>query len=275
MLGKFYVIATPIGNLGDLTYRAVEILSSVAGIAAEDTRHSHRLLQHYQITTPLFSLHDHNETQKTAKILARLQMGEDLALISDAGTPLISDPGFHLVKFLREHDVQVIPIPGPCAAIAALSVAGLPSDKFYFVGFLPTKTLARQQVLQKVIEETATLIFYEAPHRFLESLIDFIKVFGPERSAVLARELTKTFETLKSGTLGELYDFVLADPYQQKGEIVLLVQGFELNAELDAQAREVMKILAAELPVKQAAKLAAQITGVKKNQLYEWWLSEK
>jgi len=273
--GKFYVVATPIGNLSDLTYRAVEILSSVAAIAAEDTRHSHRLLQHYQITTPLFSLHDHNETQKTAKILARLQTGEDLALISDAGTPLISDPGFHLVKFLREHDIQVIPIPGPCAAIAALSVAGLPSDKFYFVGFLPAKTLARQQVLQKVIEETATLIFYEAPHRFLESLIDLIKVFGPERPAVLARELTKTFETLKSGTLRELYDFVLADPYQQKGEIVLLVQGFELNAELDAQAREVMKILATELPVKQAAKLAAQITGVKKNQLYEWWLSQK
>ncbi len=274
MVGKLYVVATPIGNLGDISYRAVKILSSVAAIAAEDTRHSQRLLQHYQIDTPVFALHDHNEQAKSQAVLARLQAGDDLALISDAGTPLISDPGFHVVKFLHQHDITIVPIPGACAAITALSVAGLPTNQFYFVGFLHAKAHARQQQLQQLAEHAATLIFYEAPHRILATLIDMQQMLGEQRQAVLARELTKTFETIKCGQLSEIYDVVQQDSNQQKGEIVLLVQGSEQQSELDSHAQHTMAILAAELPVKQAAKLAADITGVKKNQLYSWWIAQ-
>lgn len=274
MNGKLYVVATPIGNLGDFTYRAVEILSSVAAIAAEDTRHSQRLLKHYQIKTPVFALHDHNEQSKSQAVLDRLQTGDDLALISDAGTPLISDPGYHLINFLRQHDIDIIPIPGACAAITALSAAGLPTDQFHFVGFLAAKTHARQQQLQAVAQQTMTLIFYEAPHRIVSMVDDLIVVLG-ERQAVIARELTKTYETIKAGSLTELSQWLQNDSNQQKGEFVILVHGAGKKAEFDTTAQKTMALLASQLPVKQAAQLAAEITGVKKNQLYQWWLTQE
>jgi len=273
MAGKLYVVATPMGNLGDITYRAVEILSNVASIAAEDTRHSQRLLQHYQITTTIFALNDHNEMAKSEMILSYLQQGDDIALISDAGTPLISDPGFHLINFLRQHGIDIIPIPGPCAAIAALSAAGLPTDQFYFVGFLPAKTKARQHVLEQLCAQTATLIFYEAPHRIVETLQDMVEIFGV-RQAVIAREMTKTYETIKAGSLIELLDFTLSDDNQQRGEFVVLVHGYVKTSELTLESQRIMRTLAEELPINQAAKLASQISGAKKNVLYEWWLAQ-
>lgn len=263
MAGKLYIVATPIGNMGDISYRAVEILSNVAVIAAEDTRHSQRLMQAYNIKTPLFALHDHNEQAKCQAVLERLQQGDDMALISDAGTPLISDPGFHVVNFLRQHNIEIIAVPGACAAIAALSVAGLPTDQFYFIGFLPAKSHARQQQLQNIAEQKATLIFYEAPHRIVATLEDMQTVFGTERHAVLAREITKTYETITSGSLAELLAFTLSDDNQQKGEFVVLVHGNTQAQELDIKAQQTMKILASELPINQAAKLAAEISGVK------------
>lgn len=275
MTGKLYIVATPIGHLADISYRAVEILSSVAVIAAEDTRHSKRLLQVYDIKTPLLALHDHNEHSKCEDILLRLQQGDDIALISDAGTPLISDPGFHLVKFLQGHNIQIIPIPGACAAIAALSVAGLPTDQFYFIGFLPAKKQARQNELQTFSVYTATLIFYEAPHRIVQTLQDMIEILGGERRAVIAREITKTYETIKPGSLTELLAFTQSDNNQQRGELVILVQGNRVkNEDVSLTAQQTMKVLATELPIKQAAKLAAQISGAKKNALYDWWLSK-
>lgn len=270
--GTLYVVATPIGNLGDMTPRAVEVLQRVAHIAAEDTRHSAGLLRHFGIHTPLFALHEHNEREASASVVRRLQQGEDIALISDAGTPLISDPGFPLTRLAHEAGIHVVPVPGACALVAALSVAGLPTDRFAFEGFLPPKTAARRNALAALACEGRTLAFYEAPHRLLETLEDMAAVFGPERLAVLARELTKTFETLRRAPLGELLEFVRNDSDQRRGEAVLLVHGAPPPAAdaLEDGPRRVAELLAAELPVKQAASLAAQITGAKKNRIYDY-----
>ncbi|WP_236233560.1 16S rRNA (cytidine(1402)-2'-O)-methyltransferase [Pseudomonas tohonis] len=271
-MGKLYVVATPIGNLDDISARALRVLREVALIAAEDTRHSVRLLQHFGINTPLAACHDHNEREEGGRFLARLQAGEDVALISDAGTPLISDPGYHLVRQVRAAGIAVVPVPGPSALIAALSAAGLPSDRFIFEGFLPAKTAGRRSRLELVKEEPRTLIFYEAPHRILECLEDMVSIFGGERQAVLARELTKTFETLKGNPLAALRDWVASDSNQQRGECVLLVTGWQAPEGEDAisgEASRVLDLLLAELPLKRAAALAAEITGVRKNLLYQ------
>ena len=270
--GTLYVVATPIGNLDDISARALKVLRDVSLIAAEDTRHSVRLLQHFGIETPLAACHEHNEREQGGRFLTRLQAGDDVALISDAGTPLISDPGYHLVRQARAAGVQVVPVPGACALIAALSAAGLPSDRFVFEGFLPAKAAGRRGRLEGLLEESRTLIFYEAPHRLLECIEDMASIFGSERPALLARELTKTFETLKGLPLGELREFVAADSNQQRGECVLLVAGKpapEGDEVVDAQTLRVLDLLLAELPVKRAAALAAEITGARKNQLYQ------
>ncbi len=271
-MGVLYVVATPIGNLDDISARALRVLREVALIAAEDTRHSARLLQHFGISTPLQACHEHNEREQGGRFIGRLQAGEDVALISDAGTPLISDPGYHLVRQARAAGVRVIPVPGACALIAALSAAGLPSDRFIFEGFLPAKMAARRARLELLREEPRTLIFYEAPHRILECLEDLQAIFGAQRPAVLGRELTKTFETLKGLPLGELRDWVAADSNQQRGECVLLVAGWEApqgDAQLSTETLRVLDLLLAELPLKRAAALAAGITGVRKNLLYQ------
>lgn len=270
--GKLYVVATPIGNLDDISPRALRTLREVALIAAEDTRHSIRLLQHFGITTVLAACHDHNEREQGGRFVARLLAGDDVALISDAGTPLISDPGYHLVRQVRAAGIEVVPVPGPSALIAALSAAGLPSDRFIFEGFLPAKAAARRGRLDLLKEEPRTLIFYEAPHRVLESVQDMASLFGKERHAVLARELTKTFETLKGAPLGELAEWIAADSNQQRGECVLLVTGWQAPEGEDAisgEALRVLDLLLGELPVKRAAALAAEITGVRKNLLYQ------
>ncbi|GAB3475566.1 16S rRNA (cytidine(1402)-2'-O)-methyltransferase [Azotobacter salinestris] len=269
--GILYVVATPIGNLDDITARALRVLREVVLIAAEDTRHSARLLQHFGITTPLMACHEHNERDQGGRFLARLQAGEDVALISDAGTPLISDPGFHLVRQARAAGIRVVPVPGPCALIAALSAAGLPSDRFVFEGFLPAKTAGRLARLEQVREEPRTLIFYEAPHRLLECLGDLERVMGGDRLAVLARELTKAFETFQGLPLGELRAWVAADGNQQRGECVLLVAGWQAPSEeaVPTAALRVLELLLKEMPLKKAVALAAEITGVRKNVLYQ------
>ncbi len=276
--GTLYVVATPIGNLEDISARALRVLTEVALIAAEDTRHSARLLQHFGISTPLAACHEHNERDEGGRFINRLLAGENVALISDAGTPLISDPGYHLVKQARAMGVRVVPLPGACALIAALSAAGLPSDRFIFEGFLPAKQVARRTRLEHLREEPRTLIFYEAPHRILDSLIDMEEVFGPKRPAVLGRELTKTFETLKGLPLAELRAWVASDSNQQRGECVLVVGGWQApqgEEAVDANTLRVLRLLLAELPVKRAAAVTAEITGARKNVLYQLALQEK
>lgn len=275
--GTLYVVATPIGNLEDMTPRAVRTLSEVDLIAAEDTRHSGKLLKYFGIDVKTEALHEHNERSQVPRLIEILKAGKSIAFITDAGTPLVSDPGFHLVRSARQAGITVSAVPGACAAIAALSVAGLPSDRFVFEGFPPAKSAARHAVFEKLHEESRTLIFYESPHRILESLKDMAEVFGPEREAVLARELTKQFETVRAGTLAELNDWVAGDKDQQLGEFVVLIHGVpraEREA-VDADAERILKILLVELPVSQAAVLAAKITGLKKNRLYEYALTLK
>ncbi len=276
--GSLYVVATPIGNLDDISARGLRILREVALIAAEDTRHSARLLQHFGIQTPLAACHEHNERDQGGRFLARLRAGEDVALISDAGTPLISDPGYHLVRQARAAGFAVVPVPGACALIAALSAAGLPSDRFIFEGFLPAKAAGRRARLEQVREEPRTLIFYEAPHRILECLQDMREVFGDDRPALLARELTKTFETLQGLPLAELCEWVAADSNQQRGECVVLVAGWQAPEGEDAvsaEALRVLDLLLSEMPLRRAAALAAEITGVRKNVLYQVALERK
>jgi 16S rRNA (cytidine1402-2'-O)-methyltransferase len=269
--GTLFVVATPIGNLQDLTPRALQVLRDVSLIAAEDTRHSARLMQHFGIATPMTACHDHNERDKGQRLVERMLAGDDIALISDAGTPLISDPGFHLVRQAREAGIKVSPVPGACALIAALSAAGMPSDRFAFEGFLPAKAHGRQQRLRALLEEPRTWLVYEAPHRLLDCLRDMQQVLGAQRRVLLARELTKTFETLHAAPLDELVAWVAADADQQRGECVLVVEGApEPEAdEVSAQALHVLDLLLAELPLKRAARLAAEITGVRKNLLYQ------
>jgi 16S rRNA (cytidine1402-2'-O)-methyltransferase len=275
--GTLYVVATPIGNLEDMTPRAIRILSEVDLIAAEDTRHSGKLLKHFGIEAKTEALHEHNERSQVPRLIDILQAGKSIAFITDAGTPLVSDPGFHLVRSARQAGLTVIPVPGACAAIAALSAAGLPSDRFVFEGFPPAKSAARRAVFEKLHEEARTLIFYESPHRILESLKEMTEIFGPGREAVLARELTKQFETVRSGTLTELSEWVNRDPHQQLGEFVILIHGVpraEREA-VDEDAERVLRILLEELPASQAVALAAKITGLKKNRLYEYALNLK
>ena len=269
-----YVVATPIGNLGDMVPRAIEVLQSVDVIAAEDTRHSKRLMSHFGINTPMVAYHDHSDEKAIEAIVRRLNSGESVALISDAGTPLVSDPGYQLVDLAHHNDIAVVPIPGCCAAIAALSASGLPSDRFSFEGFLPAKQQSRLNKLSALKDQSQTLIFYEAPHRLLATLEDMSATFGGGRLAVLGRELTKNFETIKRLPIAELVEFVKADSNQQRGESVLLVAGAPKATGLDLNSQRVMDILAEELPVKQASALAAKITGVKKNQLYQYQLDK-
>lgn len=265
-----YIVATPIGNLRDMSARAIETLKSVDYIAAEDTRHSHKLLVHFGIDTPVFSLHEHNESECSEKLLEKfLSKEQTIALISDAGTPLISDPGHRLVKKVRQYNIPVIPIPGPCALITALSASGLSCEQFIFEGFLPEKKIARQKKLDALCYETRTLIFYEAPHRILDLIEDMLAIFGTQRRVVLARELTKTFETIHEGNLEELIIWLNNDKNQQRGEFVVLVEGNKesfRHSELEIQ--RILKLLLDELPIKQAAALAAKITHGKKNKLY-------
>lgn len=267
--GALYVVATPIGNLADFSPRAIAVLQGVAQIAAEDTRHSLALLRHFGIHAPLCALHEHNETQATQQLLARLHRGDAVALICDAGTPLVSDPGFHLVREARAQGVRVVPIPGPSAAICALSAAGLPSDRFVFEGFLPAKPAARRRRLEALRAETRTVIVFESSHRIVAALGDMAAVLGVQRAAVVARELTKRFETIRDGTLGELSPWVENDVDQQKGEFVVLIHGEEGGAaEAAGEEERVLRILLSELSVKQAASLTARITGGRRNRLY-------
>jgi 16S rRNA (cytidine1402-2'-O)-methyltransferase len=268
--GRLWVIATPIGNLDDLSPRAAEVLRSVALVAAEDTRHSAPLLARVGSTAKTLALHEHNERGQAARIVEMILGGSDVALISDAGTPLVSDPGYRLVRAVREAGGVVSPVPGPCAAIAALSIAGLPSDRFVFEGFLPAKASARRERMQALSSETRTLILYESSHRIVESLADAIAIFGAAREGVLARELTKVFETVIAAPLGAIAERVAADPNQQRGEFVLLIAGAS-EADADAQlaeGRRVFALLREELPPAKAAKLAAAITGAPRKALY-------
>ncbi len=270
-VGVLYVVATPIGNLSDISQRALDVLAEVDLIVAEDTRHSGRLLQQYQITTRTLALHDHNERDRAPDMVGRLSQGKNIALISDAGTPLISDPGFHLVRLAREEGIKVVPIPGASAMVAALSAAGLPSDRFVFEGFLPSKGTARRKRLEAMLAEARTMIFYEAPHRLLDTLTDMIAIFGKDRHVVLAREITKTFETIKGDGVANLLEWARSDADQQKGEMVLLVKGEALDDGMtnDVEAQRVLKLLLEELPLSQASALAAKITGGKKKPLYQ------
>jgi 16S rRNA (cytidine1402-2'-O)-methyltransferase len=270
MSGTLYVVATPIGNLGDLTPRAREVLASVALIAAEDTRHTRQLLQTCGIGTALTSLHEHNEGQKSAELVARLARGDSIALVSDAGTPLVSDPGFDLVAAARREGIAVVAIPGACAAIAALSVAGLPTNRFVFEGFLPAKAAARCERLRLLASEERTLIFYEAPHRLAEVLRDMAASLGAERRASISRELTKRFETTYSGTLAELSAAAERDSDMARGEIVIVVSGAPpAGTALELNADSLLRALLQELPPSQAAKVAAHLTGGKRSELYE------
>lgn len=267
--GKLYVVATPIGNLDDLTPRALAVLQSVDVIAAEDTRHAKKLLQPLGIKTQLVAYHDHNEQALSNRLIAQIIDGQDIALISDAGTPLISDPGFRLTQAAHAHKVKVVPVVGACAAIAALSVAGLPSDRFSFEGFLPNKASQRKTKLASLAKDSQTLIFYESPHRIISCLDDMADTLGHQRLACFCRELTKTFETIKQGTLSELIQFVGADSNQQKGEIVLVVSGYAAQKNEDSTSDVLLIRLLQDLSVKKASQLASDITGIKKNTLYQ------
>ncbi len=274
--GRLYIVATPIGNLQDMTFRAVDVLRNVDIIAAEDTRHSARLLQHYQIVTPMVSHHQHKERESSLALIEQIREGKSVALISDAGTPLISDPGYHLVTAARQAGIAVVPLPGANAAITALSASGLPCDHFCFEGFLAAKTGARERRLHALQYEPRSLVFYEAPHRILASLQDMQAVFGPERECVVARELTKQFETFLFGTLAEVTQQVAQDTQQQRGEIVVIIKGYNSREQsLSVATLHVLEVLKADLSAKQAIALTAKLTGAKKNTLYKWLLDHK
>lgn len=276
MESGLYVVATPIGNLGDISQRALAVLAAADLVAAEDTRHSARLLQHFSIDVPLQAYHDHSDARAHTRIMACLAADGVVVLVSDAGTPLISDPGYRLVREAQEHGYRVIPVPGACAAIAALSASGLPTDRFLFEGFLPAKAGARAARLQALAAETATLVFYEAPHRVAETLEAMVAAFGAEREALLARELTKTFETLKRASLADLAAFVSADSNQQRGEIVLAVSGQRgRDRELTPDITRLLLRLTEELPAKRAAAVVADLTGLRKKVLYDFLLEQK
>ena len=267
--GTLYVVATPIGNLGDLSPRGREVLAGVDAICAEDTRHTRHLLSAFGMDKPLLALHEHNESALAGRLVERLRAGESLALVSDAGTPLVSDPGYRLVREVRAAGLQVSPIPGACAAIAALSVAGIPSDRFCFEGFLPAKASARRERLSLLVRESRTLVFYESSHRIEDSLLDLVTVFGSNREAALARELTKLFETVLGATLGEILACVRGDEHQRKGEFVLIVRGCEDDtAALLQEGQRLYAKLSEHMKPSQAARLAAEISGAPRKALY-------
>lgn len=276
LTGILYIVATPIGNLQDITQRALETFAQVDLIAAEDTRHSGLLLSHYGIKKPFFALHDHNEQEKAHILVGKLKQGSNIALISDAGTPLISDPGFHLVRQCREAGIRVVPLPGACAAITALCASGIASDRFCFEGFLPAKSKARKDKLENIAEEDRTLIFYESTHRILDTLEDMQAVLGEELYIVLAREMTKTWETITGNTIKNLREWLLEDPNRTKGEMVLIVEGkpkSDNNDEISPQAVKALELIAEELPLKKAAAIVAELYGYKKNALYQFGLA--
>lgn len=267
---KLYIVPTPIGNLGDITRRSLDVLSRVDLICAEDTRHTGKLLSHYDIRSKTMSVHDHNERARVDTIVAKLANGESVALVSDAGTPLISDPGYHLVNGVRAAGYDVVPLPGPCAAITALSAAGLPTDRFCFEGFLPAKSAARMAQLTQLQAEPRTMVFYESPRRICYTIKEMIEIYGPGRHIVLARELTKTFETIHGANAADLLLWLESDDNNQRGEMVVMVSGYK--AQEGAIAPEVidaLKLLATELPLKKAAALVAKLYDQKKNALYK------
>ncbi len=265
-----YIVPTPLGNLGDITLRALDVLRQVPWVAAEDTRHTAPLLKHYGCSARLLAAHQHNEEGAAQQVIARLEAGESVALVSDAGTPAVSDPGARLVARVRAAGYRIVPLPGPCAAVAALSASGLTEAQFFFYGFLPTKAGQRESALHDLRSLSCALIFYEAPHRILETVAALAKVYGSQRTLVLARELTKLFETIHCCSLGEAHEWLLADANRQRGEFVLLVSGAPESGEDDEEAERVLTLLLDEgLPVKQAAKLAHAITGAAKNALYQ------
>lgn len=272
-VGKLYVVATPIGNLGDLSSRAQEVLSQVTLVAAEDTRHSQGLFNHLGLSPTFISYHDHNDHERTARLIEKLCQGEHVALISDAGTPLISDPGFLLVLKAHEAGIPVIPIPGPCSIIAALSVAGLPTDKFLFEGFLPAKAQARQNRLSELVDFPHTLVLFEAPHRLLALMVDLSEIFGPDRKITIVREITKKFESIYIGTIKDNLEKAHNGKIPLKGELVVIIGGAPKKVELSSQAQEmkrVLDILMRELPLKQAVKIASKLTNIPKNTLYDF-----
>lgn len=275
--GILYVVATPIGNLGDITLRALETLKAVDAIAAEDTRHSSGLLSHFGISKKLVAVHEHNEHQSAEKLLTHLKNGENIALITDAGTPGISDPGAVVVDFVRKAGIKVVPIPGASAVIAAMSASGIVQNGFLFHGFLPASGAARRKVLETLKAQIVTLVFYEAPHRIVESITDMANVLGAERRITFAREITKTFETLYSCDLADAINWLEADSNQQRGEFVLLIEAAAIKKadEFPDEVVRILKLLLLELPLKQAVKLAAEITHEKKNDLYEFALALK
>ncbi len=275
-LGSLYIVATPIGNLKDISLRAIEVLQSADLIAAEDTRHARRLLDHYNITTKTLSLHEHNETERSSLLIQKLQAGQTVALISDAGTPLISDPGFRLVRQAQQAGIRVSPIPGACAAIAALSVAGLPTSQFVFEGFLPAKGAVRSKRIKQLAREARTIILYESKHRIISLIDELTEVFGPQRQASIAREISKTFETIITRDLQALKVWLHNDAMQQKGEFVVLLGGATIEEDQAKIERErILRILLQELPVKQASSLTAQIAGGVKKELYSLALEIK
>ena len=275
MSATLYIVATPIGNLGDITTRAVEVLQSVDVIACEDTRHSRPLLTHFGVDTPLLSYHEHNEVEQSKQLIDRLQQGESIALISDAGTPLISDPGYSLVRQVSALGITIVPVPGASALIAALCASGLPTNSFYFTGFLPAKSSAREKRLHELEKNQSTLIFYESTHRILDSLKSMLHVFGENRRACVARELTKKFESFYYGNLSEIIQQLEVDKNHQKGEFVVMVHGNDTvqDAQLSENAKNIVRHLLDEMPLKQAARVSAQITGEKKNKIYQYALS--
>ena len=268
--GVLTIVATPIGNLNDMVPRAVQTLQSVSLIACEDTRHSKKLLNHFNIDKPCVAYHDHGDRKMTESLLVRLENGEDIALISDAGTPLISDPGYRIVAEARARGITVSPIPGACAAVAALSVSGLPTDRFLFCGFLPAKTGQRKTTLNEYKGSTETLVFYEAPHRILDTVVDMVEVFGQQRLGFLAREISKTYETYLQGTIEQLRQQISLDSNQQRGEIVLVIAGAEeKTASTSVSAEKVLKLLLKELPASKAASITAKICGADKKAIYQ------
>lgn len=269
--GILYVVATPIGNLADISLRAQQVLSEVDFIGAEDTRRTRPLLNHLGINKPVISLHEHNERQRVDSLLQRILAGESMALVSDAGTPLISDPGYHLVRQAREQGIAVIPVPGACALVAALSISGLPTDHFRFEGFLPSKASARKTRLHELAHESATLVFYESSHRIMNSVQDMLDIFGCDREAVLARELTKMYETVLGSTLGDIVKYLQADPNQSRGEFVLVAKGIEKNTEVNEieKADGLLQLLLKEMPLKSASQVASKYLGLSKNEVYQ------
>lgn len=279
-MGVLYIIATPIGNLEDISFRALSVLKKVSYVAAEDTRHSQKLLNHFGIETKLIAYHDHSTDKQVQRLLSLLAEGSSIGLVSDAGTPLISDPGYRIVKLARESGVKVVPVPGVSAPITALSAAGLATDRFSFEGFLPHKASGRLKSFEAINSASGTCVYFESPHRIVDAIADAIKVLGPERPAVLARELTKTFETFLGSTLGEIQQAILADANQSRGEMVLMIgvapeQNKPSSDALPEDAQNLLSILAEELPTKQASALASKITGLPKKKFYELALALK